>query len=377
MKPVVRTEQDLSKFASGIRKSGFPLEYQTALTLKRAGWSVISSKYYLDDTTQTPREIDLIAYKVTKLAGFQVYTTLIVSCKKSENETWALLSREADRANPNTDWWPLHLWSNNKAIDFQITKPGEKRRFHHEALARGVQDALTLPAVELFAFQIMNSASGNVHNDKPIYDSIASLVQAQAYELSALPDRRKEPSVYQFNLLTVLDADLIRLHFDEDRITPVAVDSEHYIARYIVQKRQSFSRIHFIRASAFAEGLSDYDRLHAANAEIFAALEATFYRGVLQDTDKVALFIEQFRRKVRWPLHFRITGELHTTTELESMDVSWNGTFNRADVEVYAVSVEIIDFLNSDPKSKEIVANALKSVYRYVGPFEFNEGIPF
>ena len=119
---------DLSRFAIGIKKSGFPLEYQTALELKRAGWTVISSKYYLDDTTQTPREIDLIAYKVSKVHGFQVYTTLIVSCKKAEHDTWALLSRDADRTNPNTDWWPLHLWSNNQAINHQIGRPGQSMR---------------------------------------------------------------------------------------------------------------------------------------------------------------------------------------------------------------------------------------------------------
>ena len=368
---------DLSRFATGIKKSGFPLEYQTALTLKNAGWTVISSKYYLDDTTQTPREIDLIAYKVSKVSGFNLYTTLIVSCKKSEHDTWALLSRDADRGNPNTDWWPLHLWSNNKAINFQIARPGQKKWFHQESEKLGVAEALKSPDVEIFAFQVMNSASGNVQNDRPIYDSIASLVQAQAYEVSALPDRRKEPAVYQFNLLTVVDADLLRLHFDGDEIAPSQVESEHYIARYIVQKQQSFSRIHFIKSNVFAVALADYNRLHSANCGTFASVEQAFYQDALQDAEKVALYIDAFRRKVQWSLHFRVLSELKESIDFTDLDVSWNKTKQRADIDLYRISASALEFLQADDNARGLVRNALRTVFRYQDAFDFVDGIPF
>ena len=40
---------DLSVFECEIRKTGFVLENQIARVLQAAGWSVISSKYYVDD----------------------------------------------------------------------------------------------------------------------------------------------------------------------------------------------------------------------------------------------------------------------------------------------------------------------------------------
>ena len=81
-------------FETEIRKTGFVLENQIALILKSAGWTVISNKYYIDDSEESVREIDLIAYKAKRIQHFDVYTTLIISCKKSGDNAWALLARE-------------------------------------------------------------------------------------------------------------------------------------------------------------------------------------------------------------------------------------------------------------------------------------------
>lgn len=61
-------------FAAEIRKTGFVLENEVAQVLKRSGWTVISNKYYVDDSEETVREIDLVAYHVPKVQHFDVYT---------------------------------------------------------------------------------------------------------------------------------------------------------------------------------------------------------------------------------------------------------------------------------------------------------------
>ena len=91
---------DPKKFAAEICKTGFVLENQIAQTLKAAGWTVISNKYYVDDFEESVREIDLIAYKVSKVKHLDVYTALIISCKKSESNAWALLAPAATQTPP-------------------------------------------------------------------------------------------------------------------------------------------------------------------------------------------------------------------------------------------------------------------------------------
>ena len=113
---------DASKIEAQIRKTGFVLENDVAQILRTAGWSVISNKYYVDDYEENVREIDLIAYQVAKVQHLDVYTVLIISCKKSESNVWALLSRKNNLNDPNYDWWPLHAWSNDKALAYQLVR---------------------------------------------------------------------------------------------------------------------------------------------------------------------------------------------------------------------------------------------------------------
>lgn len=210
---------DQDKYAKEIKKTGFILESKVAETLRRAGWTVISNKYYEDDFEGSVREIDLLAYKVSKVQHINVRTTLLISCKKSDVNIWALLARNINLNDPNSDWWPLHTWSNDKAVSYEMAKTAMGKTYHEEAIKFGVKEALSVPEYEVFAFQEMNRDSGAPHNDKNIFGAVTSLMKAQAYEIGALPQRKKEPSTYQFNLLSIIESDLFRLVVDGNNIS--------------------------------------------------------------------------------------------------------------------------------------------------------------
>src|SRR5437879_1314212 len=91
---------DLKNFEKQIAKTGFPLEYRISSLLRSAGWTVINNRYYVDDQEQSVREIDLVAYKARPVQHFNVFTTLIISCKKSDQNVWALLARKKDPFDP-------------------------------------------------------------------------------------------------------------------------------------------------------------------------------------------------------------------------------------------------------------------------------------
>jgi hypothetical protein len=362
--------------ASEIRKTGFVLENSIAQELKSAGWTVISNKYYVDDFEETVREIDLVAYRVSKVQHFDIYTTLIISCKKSEANAWALLAREINLKDPNSDWWPLHVWSNDKALSFQLSEATKARRYHEQLTLLGVTDALADPTVEVFAFQEMDKVTGKPQNDKPIFSAVTSLIKAQAYELSALPARKKAPAVYQFNLLSVVDTDLVRLMFKGPEITCTSLETEQYLARYIVRKREIFSRIRFIKASAFGAVLQDYGRLHNANCKWFGAECDTFYTGLVKDWKRAEVHVEDFKNKVHWPLTMHLTRKFDRTINFGTPSINWSESKSSVWVGV-SVPADVLSFLNVDPHVKKLFASALKSVYRYEGDFYFDDDIPF
>jgi hypothetical protein len=364
-------------FASQIAKTGFVLENQIAQQLRAAKWTVISNRYYVDDAEESVREIDLIAYQATRVQHFDVYTTLIISCKKSESNAWALLARDLDLKDPNTDWQPLHAWSNDKALAYQLAGTGCARRYHDELTQLGVNGPLQLPGVEVFAFQEMNKSSGAPQNDKSIFAAVTSLMKAQAYELGSLPQRKKTAAVYQFNLLSVVDTDLIRLMFSGQTVTPAMIESEHYIARYIIKKRETFSRIRFLTASTFATALPEYGMLHAANCRWFASECNAFYENTVEDDKKTAALLDDFRKAVAWHIRWPLIREGRKAPEASSISLYWGA--NTRVLNIYAsLNAEDAKIVNDDAEAKNGIADALQKIYRFSGTFKVDDDdIPF
>ena len=362
-----------SSFVEEIKKTGFVLENNIALKLKSAGWTVISNKYYVDDAEETVREIDLIAYKCTVVENFDVYTALIISCKKSEDNAWALLSREINLKDPNSDWSPLHAWSNNKALNYKLSEQGKANQYYERAAELGVTEVLQTPSVEVFAYQEMNKVSKKPQNDKPIFNAITSLMKAQEYELGALPRRKKNLCIYQFNLLSVIDTDLIRLMFSGDNIVSSSIETEHYLARYILKKRETFSRIRFIRATAFEAVLIDYGRLHNANCEWFAEEVEEFYTDVLKDSKRTKVFLDDFKTKIE---HHMLAALSWSHYDVKLISINWDESEEQPWIGV-VFSGDDVNKLNADEKLTVAVASAFKAVYRYEGKFSFSEDVPF
>ncbi len=368
----------LQKYADQILKTGFDLEFRTGRSLQGKGWSVISNKYYLDDTEERVREIDLVAYKVRKVQHVNVFTSLVISCKKSTDNTWVLLSRKPKLNDPNVNLSPVHHWTNDKALRYEGSLPEFSKAYHDYARSEGhVTEALRQPDADIFAFQEMDRTKGSPQNDKAIFGAVTSLMKAQAYELQALPQRKKAPCVYQFNLISVLDGDLVRLDFEDDKIRPIRVDTEHYIARYIVQKKETFARVHFVRLNGLDAVLEDYDRLHKANCDFFNTRIETFYQNAISDWRRQMVFEEDFLEEVRWRIESASRRRIGREVSAKKLGLSWQSESSTLFLTLDD-GEEYIDALNSDTALNVEVATALKKVFRFSGNFKFQfDDIPF
>ncbi|MBH1985404.1 MAG: hypothetical protein I8H79_22885 [Burkholderiales bacterium] len=360
-------------FSKEIRKTGFVLENGVAQKFKAAGWTVISNKYYVDDSEETVREIDLIIYRCAKVKHFDVYTVLIISCKKSEENVWAFLTREINLKDPNSDWWPLHAWSNDKAIAYQLSRPTKGADYHKKLKELGVNKVLDDPTVDVFAYQEMNKINGRPQNDKAIFSAITSLMKAQSYELDSLPARKKSPSVYQFNLLSVVETDLVRLMFSGEDIVESALETEHYLTRYILKKRETFSRIRFIQSSALEDTLGDYGQLHSANCKWFAEEIDSFYLNLVQDSARAAVFEPDFNQQIEFWMEVALHKKI---SDIGPVTINWTKELNAVWLGVL-VSEQEIKELNENQRLVARAAALLKSIYRYEGKFSFAEDLPF
>lgn len=367
---------DLSNFEKQVSKTGFELEYRVARILKEEGWSLISNRCYLDDQEETVREIDLLAYKVRNVKDISVYTALIISCKKSEPNIWALLSRDVDVKDPNSDWQPFQGWCNHLGVSYSIEDSKWPQKYY-ERMTKICPSIFQIPKVDVFAFQEMNRVSGACQNDKNIFASITSLMKAQSYEISTLSDRKKgKACVYQFNLLSVIDSDLVRILFDGEKVEATEVDSEDYVSRYILRKKDSTSRIKFVAAKKFALIIRDYSRLHSENCSMFEEVYEDFYKDAYKIYRKSSLLYEDLKQALSGKLsaaYYRSTGEWISFKEVA---IYWNEKKETLTVD-FDFSFEVVGKMNASKECKEIGQAALLSVYHYEGEFEYAVGIPF
>lgn len=366
---------EIEKYAEHIKKTGFLLEFNVTKALEKHGWNVITNKYYVDDVQESVREIDLVAYKISYVENTGIYTTLVISCKKSDENIWALLSRTPNHNDPNIDWNPRHVWSNDKSIEHMLGLEDSKRKYLEHLKEQSLSFFVEKPKRHIFAFQEMAKDSGKPKNDKAIFESVTSLMKAQTYEMSVLPERKAKASksVYHFSLLNVVGTELVCLDFNDNKITGETVLEETYVASYIVNKKHMFSRIHFVNPEILNNVLERYNLLHQANVKYYRKASEDFYKSAVSNRDKRNVFRKEFVAEVA----FR--AELYTDFEpawIKAKDIylTWLEDENVLNLYVSGANSQKIDALNS-PKVKKEVAELLVKYYQYKGEFKFSESL--
>lgn len=381
---------DNDKIITAVEKTGFPLEHRTAMAFMDSGWHVVSNKYYVDDNSDEVREIDLIAYKVGKVGDLRVYSTVVVSCKKSSENTWAFMTREIDPEDRNKDLTPLHFWTNDKALDYCLTRDGFGKIFA-ERLTRKSEGVWGIPQREIFGFQelqpiLPQKSGGKIDdptsykpaNDKAIFSSITSLMKAQAYELGRLPDRRKEPSIYLFSLLTVLDGSMCEVNYDGSSPTVQSTQFQKYIAHYIIKGKEQYCRINFTDKDGLKNLIKEYDASHIATKKEIKQSIDDFYQTVFDNHQTIKVLSEKFISGI---ISFvNIFGGFKGEHKLEKndIDVVFNKKQMILEIQISTMLTdEFVEKLNSHEVVLSVTKKSLKSVYRYEGKFRFEEGFPF
>ncbi len=378
---------DLKNIEINIEKTGFVHEHRVSSILQDHGWIVINSKRYVDNIERKVRAIDIVAYKHTKNDHMPYYTVLIVSCKKSNDNIWALISRDKSPRDPNTNWFPLHIWSNAISINFMMRKKSDWRADYVKT-DHNLFERIFSTESHIFAFQEMHKKTGVKINDNRIFSSIDSLIKAQSYELAALPERKKDGRCfYSFNLLTIVDAPLIKVHL-EPKIKATRVDEDRYIANYIVNGKEISARIHFVEMSAIDHILTQYDRLHKYTVDFFGKMRGKFFNGIMQDYDRRCSLIDMFRSELGAFLYFGLRVNLDVEYGDLTINLDWDDEkkivlilLSDDNKSIDASSEPIIAKLNNDDQIMKKTAQILSQLYKYHGGFQFAihpfVGIPF
>ncbi|OWV15539.1 hypothetical protein B7990_13935 [Fibrobacter sp. UWB4] len=375
------------KIIAAINTTGFVFENKVVELLRKNNWTVIGNKYYEDDLTQTVREMDILAYKNSHIDenNVSVVTTLLISCKKNDKNSWIFFTRPSNPEDPNKDWKPLRFWTNEKRLKYSI----ENLKFGKNYLDGMVDECspiFSIPEKECFAFQevelgidcakcITNNKKGASKNDSNIFNSITSLLKSQAYEMSSLDKRMKKSRIYQFNLLSLSDVPgMYEVDFsDGQNLNVREIDNVNYLSSYIIKRQESFNRIRFLSYESFERAISQYDELHKYNCETLDDVLEEFYANL--DTGKLRCLQQDFKDEILRNLFFYMYNQKYIDIRKIFNEASLY--FDEGQVEICVdVDGELLIDLQENQKLTRIIADTLKKVYRYEGGFSIVD-LPF
>lgn len=370
---------DLDKLLVAVDKTGFRLEFEVGVLLKKSGWQLISNRCYVDDHQGTVREIDIVAYKVAKVGEVSLYTVLVISCKKSDANGWALFSRAVESSDPNYDWRPFKGWCNHPAFNYFLKQQAWSESYHN-FMIKECPEILAPPALDVFAFQEISKANHTPQNDKNIFSSITSLMKAQAYEMSLLDERKGDKKCfYQFNLISIIDSDLVSVRFAEGETTAVSVESEDYICRYIINKKEEKSRIKFVTARSFSKVIDNYGVLHQKNIDYLQSLHDEFYLDCYKKEKKSKMLLADLIRDSKPILNRALFRNRLGVRKITELTLSWYETTKSLSIGVVSDDLDMtqVDKLDRDLTLKRELADVLKRLFHYDGEFTLEVDIPF
>lgn len=362
-------------------KTGFILEHDVATLLEANGWTVIHNRYYLDDMQMMQREIDLLVYKVDAIQDTLIYTTLIVSCKKSETKDWIFLTRDTIGTKSNLDTSPFTYWSNNEEINFQLKDKKFTQLPYCDNIRLAIINNFFNYSKTVFAFREYDHSQKNnkLSNDTGIYDSIITLIKSQSYELESLPLRRKDTiCYYNINLLTVADVKrFIEVECSADQFEERDIEQINYVNRFLVNRREHNSRIVFTKYTNLPSVIINFDLLHLANCEIATKSIDTFYDVDIKiDSNARSLITSKFSNELSWNIKWAIYSEcgVHDVKEIEF-------GFNK-DSDLWEIMIEGTEefrvFLNKHERTENVTKAWLKKYFRSTSSFIFTEpDLPF
>jgi hypothetical protein len=371
-----------------IDTTGFPLEHQLTEAFRRAKWSVLSNRYYVDDVDGRARELDLIAYRVFSFKDVDVYTSVLISCKKDSQHTWAFLSRTRDEADKNIDWRPVHFWTDLEPLNTYLHHCDWKSRYFSSD-KRSNQFAIDVLR-DVFASQLIappgkaqparepkraNPAKpATAQNDSAIFNSISGLLKALDSEMSALPNRaRNKKRLYLFNLAVVVDAPLVDVKYNQGDVEVEPTSELLMLAQYMVSRRHLSAQVRFLQADRIKWFIDELDHLAIANGRFFASLVHDAYSAILTDDSVRKYFSGVLTVRLKDTLNFILEKE-RAHEQLGSIKVGARDKTLILELDTFGDAVLV---LNQNKKAQEVTRQALKQLCRFEGPFRFEEDIPF
>ena len=149
-------------------------------------------------------------------------------------------------------------------------------------------------------------------------------MKAEGYEIESLSKRKKYDCLYNFNLISVAETELVQLFFDDSGVKASIVDNDKYIGSYIINNNDVQSRIHFINNEKLKHIIKDYNELHKVNIKFCEKSIDNFYYDAVKVKSKRDLYSSEFIKKIKWQVYRVIPSGCNVGTKEDDYYMHYN-----------------------------------------------------
>ncbi|MCW7503534.1 hypothetical protein [Leptospira paudalimensis] len=365
-------EEDIPKILEAIYKTGFVTEYEVSNILSKHGWFTLNNRYYLDDHTGISREIDIIAYKTTKIHNLLVYTALIISCKKSNEDSWVFYTKKLNKTDPNLIFENLDNWTNEKLLtNFESKSKLEeviKNQINTNANLKTFFDIEN----NVFAMQEISRKNFTPKNDQTIYNSIISVLKAKEFEQNSLSNRKKNKNIYNFFNISIQDLEMLEFHPENSEIPLREISHIKYINRFIINKKDKFHLIHFVQFNYFEEFLKGLNSLHDFLTNEYLKQLEEIKRTFYSNYSLCLTYLKEIQKEISNDIYFELKYDAKIINE-KSLNITF-GTDPKTSKLIFFLGIEneeAVYYCNNSEKLKKEIMDKLGKYHFFLINFEF------
>ena len=297
----------IQNIETSIQRTGFIFEYRVSQMFLKKGWKVAPNRYYLDDISGVPREIDLLASKSKFYSGIEIVTNLLISCKKSDLKDFLFLTKSKVEGDPeilSPSWKQfigharLKYIVDAENVNVEVLNRLSQLSEYKENFETGY---------DVFAFQEMAKNNQAPQNQKALFSSVTSLIKALEYEYTKRSVTDNKKVISNFYLISVCDTELYTGLTNDTGITVEKQDYVLYSTQYIINQMEGEYPISFVDVTYLNTVIDRFDIIHNQLCKGYEDGIKSFFIRALSDNTLRSEYMRKFKLNFEKLFYYSIT----------------------------------------------------------------------
>jgi hypothetical protein len=241
------------KIREWLDKGGYPFEMEVTRLIKKAGFKVAQSEFYLDEETNTYRETDIVAYEMFSDGPNQTIICFVIECKVSQDKPWVLFTEKS-------------YLSTEIAIQRRASSNIAKGILTKLSLVSEIRELSTLKLPDRSAYSVAAAFQSDSKAPDRAYKALMSVLSATSGIVKKIEKAARSDTIYIYAFpLIVLKGQLFEAYLNEGGDMQVAnINSGVLVWRNPILSTQSIVPI------VTHDELSDYFANLKKDAEVFS-----------------------------------------------------------------------------------------------------------